>query len=678
MTRLHLLRSLGIIAHVDAGKTTLTERILFHTGRIHRVGSVDGGDTTTDSDPLEQKHGITIRAAAVTTSWRGHRLQLIDTPGHVDFGLEVERSLRVLDGAVVVLDGARGVEPQTETVWRKADALGVPRLVFVNKLDRPGASFPAALRSVHERLGVTALPIALPWHDERGALCGVLDVVRGVACSFEGVRGREVREHPVPEALAASVAQAREQLVDACASISDPFLEEAAAGEPSAASLTKALREGTLLRAFVPVLCGSAHAEIGVQPLLDAVVDLLPSPADRPLPIDGRTGAAIAGTHLVAFAFKTSVDDHGTRTFVRVFTGALRRGATVWLGRAEERVRIGRLVRLFGGSVEDVEVAEAGEVCAVVGGKIASFETLSDPDHPVVLSGLSPPEPAVRVAIEPRERSGREKLGPALAALTTEDPSLRIASDPETGQTILAGLGELHVDIAIEALRERFGVEVRAGAPKVSYRETISASAEIEHRHIKQSGGPGQYAVVRLSVRPGAPGTGVVVLDEVRGGEIPRAFVPAAILGVRRATLAGPLTKSLVVDVEVTLLGGAFHANDSSDLAFSIAGHEAMRRALLAAGPVLLEPVGALTVRCPAASVGALSGEIAQRRGHLTSLSEENGEHVIAAQAPLAELFGWTGRMRSLSAGRASSTFVLSGHERVPASAMARAIERAA
>jgi elongation factor G len=683
MTRTtHRHRNIGIIAHVDAGKTTLTERILFYTGRIHAIGEVHEGNTAMDSDPLEQKHGITIRAAAVSADWRGHRLQLLDTPGHLDFTLEVERSLRVLDGAVVVLDGARGVEPQTETVWRQADAHGVARLLFVNKLDRPGASFERALETVVERLGARVLPIVLPWYDEGGALLGVLDVIAKSALSFSGDRGSVVERHPIPEAQAAAVARAKERLVDACAAIDDAFLEEhVTVGEASEQSFARALRRGAVERHFVLALAGAAYADLGVQPLLDAVAAYLPSPLDRPAVIDVTTGEAhppSAEAPLVAFAFKTMHDEHGARTFIRIYAGVLRKGDTVWLAGDARRVRVGRLVQLFADAVEDIEEARVGEVCALIGARIAAGETLCDPKHPVKLDALRIPEPVVSVSIEPHDGRDRERLGRALSALLSEDPSLRARICPETGETLLSGLGELHVAVAIEHLLERHRCRVRAGEPRVAYRETVLGSHELEYRHIKQSGGPGQFAVVRMRVAAGAPGSGLSIVDAVRGGEIPRVFIAGVEVGVRRAAERGPLSGSPVVDVEVTVLGGSHHPNDSSELAFSIAGEAAFKQALALAIPVLLEPVVTMTVRGPEAAVGALCGELTQRRGRIQSIEAHAGDHELRAMAPLSELFGWTSRARSLSAGRASSTFEVSGYERVPASALKRALERAA
>ena len=683
MTRsLPKLRNLGIIAHVDAGKTTLTERILFYAGRIHAIGEVHQGNTTTDSDPLEQKHGITIRAAAVGCEWAGHQLTLLDTPGHLDFTLEVERCLRVLDGAVVVLDGARGVEPQTETVWRQADDHGVPRLLFVNKLDRPGASFDRALASVEERLGARPLPLFLPRYDPDGRLVGVLDVIARGALSFDGVRGREVHAHPLSAEDAARVQLARERVIDACAAIDDAFLaEHVERGDASHDSFARAIRRGTLARAFVPALAGSAYADLGIQPLLDAVLAYLPSPADRGPVVDAASGTLHPPDErapLVALAFKTTLDDHGARTFVRVYAGVLTKGMTVLLGREGKTLRVGRLVRLFADEVQEIHEARAGEVCAIVGGRIGLGETLCAPSAPVVLDTLRVPEPVVTLAIEPRERTDRERLPLAIASLVAEDPSLRAHTDPETGQTLLSGLGELHLSVAVEQLEAKHRVHVCTGEPRVAYRETVTGSFELEHRHVKQSGGPGQFAVVRLRVAAREPGSGVRFVDAVRGGEIPRAFVPGVETGALRALISGPLSGSPVLDVEVTLLGGAYHPNDSSELAFAIAGEAACKQAIRQALPVLLEPVAVLTVRCPEGAVGALVSELSQRRGRILSIDARSNEHVLRASAPLAELFGWTSRARSLSAGRASSAIEPAGYERVPDRALAKALARAA
>ncbi|MFO0684311.1 MAG: elongation factor G [Sandaracinus sp.] len=668
------IRNVGIVAHVDAGKTTLTERVLYFAGRIHAIGEVHEGNTTTDSDPAERKHGITISAAAVSCTWRDHLVQLVDTPGHLDFTLEVERSLRVLDGAVVVLDGTRGVEPQTETVWRQADRHGVPRLVFVNKLDRPGASFEAACRSVEERLGARVVPVVLPWLDADERLVGVLDVVRDRALTFGGVRGRDVCAHPVPSERVSLVAAARARIVDSCADVDASFLAEAVEGVPTVASFDRAIRRGTIAGALVPALAGAAYADLGVQPLLDAVLAWLPSPADRAPVADARDPANVRppsdDAPLAALAFKVVHDDHGARTFVRVYAGVLRKGALVHTGRAE-KLRVGRLVRLFADSVEDVDEARAGAICAVLGSAIASGETLCDPVHPIQLDALRVPEAVVTMALEPRTRADRDRLGAALARLVSEDPSLRVRTDEETGETTLSGVGELHLTIAMERLEARHRTSVRASAPRVAYRETVAASAEVEHKHSKQSGGPGQFAVVRMRVEAGEPGTGVVFVDAVRGGEIPRPFVGGVREGVLRAASAGVLSGHPVVDVRVTLLGGATHPNDSSEMAFAIAGEHAFRSAMRAAGPVLLEPTARVVVHGPETSVGAVAGELGARRGRVTAIEAREREHVLVGEAPLAELFGWVTRVRGVSAGRASTVVEPAGYARAPASVVA-------
>ena len=618
----------------------------------------------------------------MSCDWRGHRLQLVDTPGHLDFTLEVERSLRVLDGAIVVLDGARGVEPQTETVWRQADRHGVPRIVFVNKLDRPGASFEATCASLRDRLGARIVPVVLPWLDADDRLVGVIDVVRRRALSFEGARGRDVVVHPVPEALVSLAEAARERVADACADVDEAFVDEHLSGGASEESFDRALRRGTIARAFVPVLAGAAYADLGVQPLLDAVLAWLPSPRDRAnVALATRpeiTRSPDPSAPLAALAFKVVHDDHGTRTFVRIYSGTLRKGQTVRLSRAGERTRIGRLVRLFASSIEDIDEASAGTLCAVIGSRIASGETICDPDHPIVLDALVVPEPVVTVAISPRTHADRDRLGTALSRLVSEDPSLRIRADEETGETTLSGMGELHVAVAIERLATHHHTEVRASEPRVAYRETVAGSAEVEHVHKKQSGGPGQFAVVRMRIEAGAHGSGIVFVDAVRGGEIPREYVPGVREGVMRAGASGVLGGHPIVDVRATLLGGAFHPNDSSEMAFAIAGERAFREGMRAAGPVLLEPTVRVETRVPEAHVGGVVGELGARRASILGIEVAGLEHVVTARAPLAELFGWATRVRSLSVGRGTSAMEIDAYAPVPKAALARALGRAA
>lgn len=651
------LRTFGVVAHVDAGKTTLTERILHATRRIHSVGSVDDGTTATDFDPRERDRGITIGAAAVTASFRDHELTLVDTPGHVDFGVEVERSLRVLDSAIVVLDAVSGVEPQTEAAWARADRFGLPRVVFVNKIDRIGADFDAALASLESTFGVVAAPVVVV--APNGSL---VDVVR--SCLVLPGEASIDERAPLPEELQRLVKDGRERLVEACSAFDtglvDMYLER---GDVEEQRLLAALRLGTLEQKIVPVLAGSAKNGVGVSTLLDAVVDLLPSPTDRK---DARGDDPV-----VAFCFKGVHDRFGQRSFVRVYAGTLRKGDSLVTSRGR-RIRVGRLVRLFAGDVEDIELAGPGEIAALLGAPLETGETLCHPDHPFELEGLVVPRPVVSVAIEPRTADSRSKLGPAVRRLASDDPSLVVSADEETGETLLSGLGELHLEVTLDKLARDHGVEVRASNPRVAYRETVTGEATVEHRHIKQSGGPGQYAVVRLRVAPAPRGSGLSFEDQSEGGEIPRTFIPAVEAGVREAAARGVLAGYPVDDVNVTLLGGAFHSNDSSELAFSVAAKQAFAAAARAAGPVLLEPVMRLDVSVPEPNLGDVLGEIATRRGRVEDLSARGTARVVMARVPLAELLGWTSSLRSRTQGRGSASMALATYEVVPAAVMKR------
>jgi elongation factor G len=654
------IRNLGIIAHVDAGKTTLTERVLFHTGRIHAIGEVHDGTATTDSHPIEQRKGITILAAAVTCEWNGHRIHLIDTPGHVDFTIEVERSLRVLDGAVVVLDGVAGVEPQTETVWRQADRHGVPRIVFVNKLDRPGADFARSMHDVATRLRARPVAVTLPLFDG-DALVGVVDVVgqRELRWSGEGPSAPVV----TPAVFSDNLRLARERLIDACAEHSDAVLEAAVDGrEVAPEALWAALRAGTLRGALVPVLAGSAYHHRGVEPLLDAMVALLPSPREaRPEWAEGEG--------LVALGFKVTFDDHGQLTFVRVYRGAIEKGMTVLASRAGRKLRVGRLVQLMADAREEVTRLEAGEIGAIVGLPLAGGETICAPEAPVVLEAIAAPEPVVRMAIEPKTSADRERLGVALGRMVAADPSLRIESDGETGQTLLAGMGQLHLEIAVERLETEHRVAVATGRPLVAYRTTLGRTVRRELRHVKRNGGPGQWAHVVIEVGPAERGAGVVFEDRIRGGAVPREFIRAVEAGVRDAAADGLLGGHPVVDVKVVLLDGATHAVDSSELAFRIAGAAAFRAAAGEAEPQLLEPVMKLEVTVPEAAVGSVVGDIARRGGQVLGhdVREAVGDHVVHAEVPLAESFGYAGALSGLSHGRGRFTLEPLRYEAVPA-----------
>ena len=657
------IRNIGIIAHVDAGKTTLTERILFYTGRIHQAhNEVHLGNATTDFHPIEQRKGITILAAAVTCDWLGHRIHLIDTPGHVDFTIEVERSLRVLDGAVVVLDGVAGVEPQTETVWRQADRHRVPRIVFVNKLDRVGADFERALGDVRARLGANAVAVQWPIYapaetGEGTVLVGVVDLVTKEEVRWTG----EERSAPVrtPALLSdnSAMTTARERLLEACADEDPSVLAAIVDGrEVDAATLWAALRKATLRGAVVPVLAGSAYKHRGVETLLDAIVALLPSPRDRGMP----------EVPLAALGFKVTFDAHGQLTFVRVYSGALEKGMTVLATRAGRKLRIGRLVQLMADRREEVTRLEAGEIGAVIGLPIAGGETLCSPDAPIELEAIVAPEPVMRVAVEAKQSDDRERLGIALGRMIAADPSLRIETDTETGQTLLAGMGQLHLEIAIERLAMEHHVVVATGKPFVAYHSTLRRTVRTEYRHVKQGGGPGQWAQVVLEVGPTPRGTGFVFEDRIKGGAITREYIRGVERGVRDAMDNGLLGGHRVVDVRVALLDGEMHSNDSSELAFQTAGMFAFRQAAGLAEPMLLEPVMLLKVTAPEAEIGAVIGDVGRRRGQMLGIDARGDDRVVRAEVPLAETFGYADALGSLTHGRGRFTMEPARYDEVP------------
>ncbi len=666
------IRNIGIIAHVDAGKTTLTERVLLHTGRIHAAGEVHDGTATTDSHAIEKKRGITILAASVTCDWHDHRIHLIDTPGHVDFTIEVERSLRVLDGAVVVLDAVAGVEPQTETVWRQADRHRIPRLVFVNKLDRPGADFARCVRDVTTRLRARAVPINIPiFRDDE--LHGVIDLVgmRSITWTETDRISKPVIEPVLFDN--GSYKTARELVLEACADEDPEILDAVVHGrEVPAAALWQALRRATIGGRIIPVLAGAAYRYKGVEPLLDAVVALLPSPVDRGS-VEGCEPSASAP--LAALGFKVVFDDHGQLTFVRVYSGALEKGMTVLASRAGRKLRVGRLVQLVADEREEVARLEAGEIGAIIGLPLTGGETLCSPDFPVVLEAIRAPDPVIRVAVEAKTSADREKLGVALGRMVAADPSLRLETNPDTGQTLLAGMGQLHLEIAVERLATEHHVDVTTGKPLVAYRSTVRRVVRADYRHVKQTGGPGQFAHVVLELGPAERGAGVVFEDRIRGGAIPREYVRGVEAGVRAAAadgLAGMFRGVPIVDVRVVLLDGSTHPNDSSELAFQIAGSLAFRTAAMDAEPRLLEPVMLLEVTCPEAHVGAVVGDIGRRHGQMLGLDVRE-DHVIRAEVPLAEMFGYAGALSALTHGRGRFTLEPSSYEPVSDS-RARAI----
>ena len=645
MLPLERIRNIGIVAHVDAGKTTLTERVLLYTGRIHDGGEVHDGTAHTDFHDIEKRKGITIKAAAVTCDWQGHRIHQIDTPGHVDFTIEVERSLRVLDGAVCVLDGVAGVEPQTETVWRQADRHRVPRIVFVNKLDRVGADYARCIAELRQRFGVRAVPVTVPLYDG-DALAGVIDLVARTEIRWSDEAGRDFTSRPAT--------LSDNQLLEACADEDPEILAALVDGRPvDTARMRAALRRGTIAGRIVPVLAGSAYKNRGVQPLLDAVVAYLPSPADRE-PVRGIAGGTRApsrDTPLSALGFKVVFDEHGQLTFVRVYSGVLARGATIITGRGR-KLRVGRLVQLVADERVEVDELAAGEIGAILGAPLAGGETLADPDHPIVLEAITAPEPVIRVAIEARTASDRERLGIALQRMTAADPSLRIESDRETGETLLAGMGQLHLDVAVERLATEHRLHVTTGKPRVAYRTTVLRTARHELRYARQTGGPGRFAQIVLEVGPAPRGGGLVFEDRIKGGVVPRNLIKAVQAGVEGAMADGLLGGHPVTDVHVVLLDGAIHEKDSNETAFHIAGSLAFKAAAAEAGPIKLEPIMLLEVTCPEDELGSVIGDLGRRRGEVLALDARGGERVVRAEVPLAESFGYATALGGLTHGR--------------------------
>ncbi|MFF4343797.1 elongation factor G [Kitasatospora sp. NPDC001540] len=660
-----VVRNLGILAHVDAGKTTVTERVLFLTGETHKRGEVHDGTTVTDFDPQERDRGITIFAAAVSCQWDGHQLNLIDTPGHVDFADEVERSLRVLDGAVAVFDAVAGVEPQSESVWRQADRHGVPRIAFVNKMDRPGADLDAAVASIREKLHPAPLAVQLPIGRE-GGFAGVVDLVelRALTWPDGAAPGEGVQVGEIPEELAAEATRRRQALAEAVAELHPAALEEyCATGTLASGTLTAALRQLTGSGQAVVVLCGSAYRNRGIEPLLDAVTAYLPSPLDVP-PVRGefdgapQERAADARQPFAALVFKVSAGTTGRLSSLRIYSGTLRKGDTVLDARTGRTERIGRILRVQADRHTETDTAVAGDIVAVVGAKGAKVgTTLCAPYAPLVLEPAVSADPVVTVAVEARRSVDGDRLAAALARLTEEDPSLVVGSDPESGQRTLSGMGELHLEVAVEKLR-RAGLEVAVGRPKVAYRETLSTEVTgLVLRHVKQDGGSGQFAHVVVDVAPlGEPGTdGFEFRSTVTGGRVPQEFVQAVEAGCRDALADGPLGHP-VTGVRVTLTDGATHVKDSSDLAFRTAGRLALREALRRGGPLLLEPVVELVATVPPDGVGGVLGDLSARRGRVHGSEPRGGSAVLTATVPLAELFGYAGTLRSRTQGRGTFT----------------------
>ena len=677
-------RNIGIMAHIDAGKTTTTERILFYTGVTYKLGEVHEGTATMDWMEQEQERGITITSAATTCFWKEHRINIIDTPGHVDFTAEVERSLRVLDGAVAVFCGVGGVEPQSETVWRQADKYHVPRIAFVNKMDRVGADFPRVLGMMRERLAANPIPLQVPIGREDG-FRGMVDVLENKAVVWDGTElGAAFHDEPVPSELAGTVAEYREKAIEAAADVDEALMAQYLEGQAiSSDALRKALREATLKLRIVPVLCGSSFRNKGVQPLLDSIVEFLPSPLDVK-PVEGhkpeKDGALVKRKAddkepFSALAFKIATDKHvGQLTYVRVYSGSVESGAQVLNAATGKKERVGRLLQMHANKRQEIDAACAGDIVAMVGMKhVATGHTLCDAKAPVVLEAIDFAEPVIKIAVEAKTQADMEKLSAALQKLAAEDPTFRVSVDAETGQTILAGMGELHLEIKVDRLQREFGVSANVGRPQVSYKETIRQPAVATGRYIKQTGGTGDYGVVKLELSPGAKGSGFVFENALKGEAIPRQFVPAIKQGCEESAQSGELAGYPVVDIRVRLLDGQAHDVDSSERSFKIAASLAMRDALREGKPALLEPVMAVEVVTPDEFVGAVQGDLNMRRGAITGLEARPGAQLVRAHVPLAQMFGYVNSLRSMTQGRASYTMQFSHNAEVP-EAVARTI----
>jgi elongation factor G len=681
-------RNIGIMAHIDAGKTTTTERILYYTGRNYKIGEVHEGAATMDWMVQEQERGITITSAATTCSWKDNWINIIDTPGHVDFTVEVERSLRVLDGAVAVFDAVAGVEPQTETVWRQANKYSVPRICFVNKMDRIGADFERTVAMIKDRLdalpAVTQLPIG-----SESEFQGVIDLLEMKALVWDNEMGEEWEVRDIPEAMATEAEDARHQLVDVVSNFDDVIMEKYLSEEHiTADDLRRALRTATLAAAVVPVLCGSAFKNKGVQPMLDAVIDYLPSPLDLP-PTEGirpnhpeelEQRKADDSEPFSALAFKIMTDPFvGKLTYIRVYSGTLTKGSSVSNSTKDKKERVGRILQMHANHREDKDAIFAGDIMAVVGMKnTTTGDTLCDPNHPIVLEALEFPEPVIHVAVEPKTKADQDKLSKALYSLSEEDPTFRVRSDEETGQTVISGMGELHLEVLVDRMLREFSVDANVGKPQVAYRETIRKSVEkIEEKYVRQTGGKGQYGHVVISAEPTGPGGGYEFIDKISGGVIPKEYIPSVDAGIQGALTTGILAGYPTVDVRVTLTYGSYHDVDSSEMAFKIAGSLAIKKALRAASPVLLEPVMAVTVTTPDDYMGDVIGDLSSRRGKMEGMDQQGSSHVINAQVPLADMFGYATDLRSRTQGRATYTMQFHSYNEVPESISKEIIARA-
>src|ERR1700676_5065361 len=675
------IRNIGITAHIDAGKTTTTERILYYTGVSHRIGEVHDGNTTTDYMDQERERGITITSAAVTCEWKDHRINIIDTPGHIDFSIEVNRSLRVLDGAIFIIEGVAGVQPQSETNWRLADRYNVPRIIFINKLDRTGADFYRALDTLKEKLDIIALPLQLPIGEEDKFL-GVVDLVTMKAIIWEGGElGAKYHDEPIPAELMAKAAEYRQILLDTAVSVDEKAMEEYfEKGDVSIETLKACIKKGTISGEFRPVLCGTAFKNKGVQPLLDAVIDYLPSPVDVPgiavaleegvdetLHPDRRRIPANPKAPFAGLAFKIINDKYGTLTFVRVYAGTLKSGDTVMNTTKGQRERIGRMFQMHADKRAEIKEVEAGDIAAFVGLKdTGTGDTLASSDDPVVLERMAFPVPVIDISVEPRTKEAVEKMTLGLQKLAGEDPSLRLRTDQETGQTILSGMGELHLEIIIDRLRREYGVDCNIGAPQVAYRETISKPHTEIYTHKKQTGGSGQYAEVKILFEPMERNGGVVFENKVVGGSIPKEYIPAVEKGIRVQADTGVLAGFPTVDFKYTLTDGKYHDVDSSALAFEIAAKACFREGMKKASPIILEPIMDVEVTTPQDHVGDVVGDLNRRRGQIQNQESSGSTIIVRALVPLKEMFGYISHLRSMTKGRASFTMQFHHYDPVP------------
>ena len=682
-------RNIGIMAHIDAGKTTTTERILYYTGKSYKIGEVHDGAATMDHMAQEQERGITITSAATTCVWNDHRINIIDTPGHVDFTIEVERSLRVLDGAVTVFDSVAGVEPQTETVWRQANKYNVPRFCFVNKMDRIGANFYRTVEMVESRLQANPLVVQLPvgagGPESNEPFAGLVDLIEMNALIWQDEElGAKWDVVDIPAHMTDMAAEYREKMIETIATSDEELMEKYLGGEElTSVEIKRAIRAGTLANEFVPILCGSAFKNKGVQPMLDAVIDYLPSPVD----IDPAEGTDLKGetkitrgpndNSFAALAFKIVADPFGKLTYFRVYSGEVNKGDEIYNSTKEKRERLGRILLMHANQREDLDVAMAGDIVAGLGFKeVTTGDTLCDRNDAVILERMEFPEPVIHVAIEPKTKSDQDKLGKALKSLSDEDPTFRVRTDEETGQTVISGMGELHLEVLVDRMMREFNVEATVGKPQVAYRETVTKRVEsVEYRHIKQSGGSGQFAVVKLTVEPN-PGNGYEFEDKITGGRIPREYIQPTNQGIQAGLESGVLAGYGMVDVKVSLVDGQYHDVDSSEMAFKVAGQMGFKQAAEKAGPVLLEPIMAVEVVTPEEYMGDVMGDLSSRRGRIEGMEANGNQQTVRAQVPLSEMFGYSTDLRSSTQGRATYTMQFDSYQQVPEAISSEIVKR--